>query len=915
MTQLQGLVQHVETQPAASFAEADAAISDTVVYVAQTAAFLTESGTCTVDIAGVEYTATPDSDTSSLTLSPALSVAVAEGDLISLTPAAEIKWAFVVFDGDDSGDWIQCRVPHELVSYSKFEDGPREVGGREAVLVETEPEPFIVTMVNQPALFDGSFIDPESTIPPAALTDGLAPASSPTPTLEQFAVGGLKWSVSPVANADPVKFRVYADTVDPPTVDAAHLVYDGSALSGSFASINGVALLPSDPSVAPDPVYVACIEYDADGDAAVSATSAPATPRRAGVPEISADWVYAGNVQANQVTAGELLADYVLAGKITAAGGLLEIGDDGTITIYSAATGNPLIQLSPDGSVFRGRVEADDVSVLNGLVLQGVLSHIAQDAVLTIDGSIGDPGAAPTLANILGTQQALAQPTAGYNVFGMSWDSVDGCWLRLEATAGFSSVKIRKIDTSGTVIGTVTLDTSGLVDPVYGWPMSAVYGVQRLGSHYFATFLTSSSTLCVGKWNTSGARIATASKGTVTAARRAAIGTDGTDLILAFGGTDPGTPTTIMGVNPSTLATVGALAAESSVDCGSLVWVGRDNFDLGANRIVIASTTTAYAFTLSGTTLTEVTAEHWTAPSSRGFAWNGTNFVSNNGASFLYKYGDYYPAASEKAYVAYQDTDGTDHTKVSPIAEIALENRKYVSVSLPPAPTGATDPDIYATLATSTPAVSALDLRSETITSRASVMDPATAGGAAPTDTNTFGAGTPGKIQSEIGGFEVHGDGTGAWPLQQITWTKARKTAAQTTATGTAETLGQSGELYGAFDGSGTNGDTAFWTESNGVFTILVDGVYDLSCWVEWASNSTGYRLIGIALNGSTTLVGDTRNAVTGQVTRQSISPAGGVALTAGNTVELLVLQNSGGNLNVNSGSWFTISRRGALAA
>jgi hypothetical protein len=156
MTQLQGLVQHVETVQARSFATADAAISDTVVFVADVAPFLTESGTCVVDIAGVEYEATPDAEASSLALSPALSVAVLEGDPITLLPAAEIKWAYIALDGDDSGDWIQCRVPHELVGYVKFADGPRDLDSQEAVLVETEPEPVIVTMLNQPTSIDAT---------------------------------------------------------------------------------------------------------------------------------------------------------------------------------------------------------------------------------------------------------------------------------------------------------------------------------------------------------------------------------------------------------------------------------------------------------------------------------------------------------------------------------------------------------------------------------------------------------------------------------------------------------------------------------------------------------------------------------------------------------------------------------------
>jgi hypothetical protein len=82
-----------------------------------------------------------------------------------------------------------------------------------------------------------------------------------------------------------------------------------------------------------------------------------------------------------------------------------------------------------------------------------------------------------------------------------------------------------------------------------------------------------------------------------------------------------------------------------------------------------------------------------------------------------------------------------------------------------------------------------------------------------------------------------------------------------------------------------------------GRLTVPSDGKYVIDYTLFFASNATGYRYIYVRLNGTTALNFDTRNAVTGQVT----ALAGSVVydFVAGDYVELVVLQNSGGSLNV----------------
>jgi hypothetical protein len=78
-------------------------------------------------------------------------------------------------------------------------------------------------------------------------------------------------------------------------------------------------------------------------------------------------------------------------------------------------------------------------------------------------------------------------------------------------------------------------------------------------------------------------------------------------------------------------------------------------------------------------------------------------------------------------------------------------------------------------------------------------------------------------------------------------------------------------------------------------------GIYEISAFVTWASNATGYRRAIIAVNAgtSTWVNADTRNAVNGVNTEVPLSAF--VFLSAGDYIHLNVYQNSTGSLNVTS--------------
>jgi hypothetical protein len=84
------------------------------------------------------------------------------------------------------------------------------------------------------------------------------------------------------------------------------------------------------------------------------------------------------------------------------------------------------------------------------------------------------------------------------------------------------------------------------------------------------------------------------------------------------------------------------------------------------------------------------------------------------------------------------------------------------------------------------------------------------------------------------------------------------------------------------------------------------DGFYLITGWVDFAANATGQRTIAILLNGAF-LVRHTVDAAASGDTYLTI--AFHYALTAAQYLELAVVQNSGGNLNVATGPLFTAQR------
>lgn len=89
-------------------------------------------------------------------------------------------------------------------------------------------------------------------------------------------------------------------------------------------------------------------------------------------------------------------------------------------------------------------------------------------------------------------------------------------------------------------------------------------------------------------------------------------------------------------------------------------------------------------------------------------------------------------------------------------------------------------------------------------------------------------------------------------------------------------------------------------TTNTGRLTCQTAGVYAVVAHVQFAANVTGIRMVQIQRNGTRVAL-DTRNAVANASYPTTVSLSTCVALTAGQYLEVLVLQNRGGNLNVDA--------------
>lgn len=129
------------------------------------------------------------------------------------------------------------------------------------------------------------------------------------------------------------------------------------------------------------------------------------------------------------------------------------------------------------------------------------------------------------------------------------------------------------------------------------------------------------------------------------------------------------------------------------------------------------------------------------------------------------------------------------------------------------------------------------------------------------------------------------------------TWTGVNLTIGARVKNSGAQTLTTATVTALTFDTETIDTDGIHSTSSNtSRLTPTTPGQYRIAGCVGFASNATGFRSVGIRLNGTTFLAVHSQPAVNGDVTNINVSTTYNLAV--GDYIELTAYQNSGGNLD-----------------
>jgi hypothetical protein len=317
-----------------------------------------------------------------LTLSGATAHAyTADGTFGAADPDGVEKTAWIARDDIDD-EQVPARVPHRW--YDVLPEGIRDPSTGEAVVARFDGTDYVIEdILGQTPAIDGSGIDGSTIpgIPPADTTDGLAPSTSPTPSV----VGGIaslfiSWVA--IANADPVTYEVHVSTstgfTPGPTTKAAQT-------GGTLIAIQ--ALPDATPLAYGTTYYVKLIAVDADGSAAAGAQGS-GSPRQVVSPDLTDLSVTSAKVAAAAITTGKIAADAVTAAEIAAlAVGSAEL-DALAVTSAKVAA----------NAIIAGKIGADAVTA----------TEIANLAVGTSEIAAGAVTAAKILANTITAGQIAA---------------------------------------------------------------------------------------------------------------------------------------------------------------------------------------------------------------------------------------------------------------------------------------------------------------------------------------------------------------------------------------------------------------------------------------------------------------------------------------------------------------------------
>jgi len=223
-------------------------------------------------------------------------------------------------------------------------------------------------------------------------------------------IGSTNWSSASALTADTWAVLERSVTSPPNAASSTFsVIQDTGYSSGKFYWADGFELSPQ---VGGDD-----LQYDTTYYVKVRGKSGPATSpsygpwsaeasgqlKRAANNEISANYVYAGNVLADQITAGSLNSSVVVSGQIqTATGGRRVVLDNTGVHLFASDGVTAMVDLPTAAnavSKFSGSLQATDAVVTDGLDMRGVKNRVSAGGVLALQSQLGGSNTPPTLTS------------------------------------------------------------------------------------------------------------------------------------------------------------------------------------------------------------------------------------------------------------------------------------------------------------------------------------------------------------------------------------------------------------------------------------------------------------------------------------------------------------------------------------
>ena len=483
---------------------------------------------------------------------------------------------------------------------------------------------------------------------------------------------------------------------------------------------------------------------------------------------------------------GEQLSGDAIDGKVitgptiqSARTGQRWVGDTTGIRIFNADN-EVRTQLSPDGSVFKGEVEADTLVVNGGSELRSTENKLAQGAKLTLEAGVTDPTAPPTVQPYWDATEFTPGTINGEPMkpVGLAWDGTN--YWTAHSRAGVSGASNRilgfRIDVS-----TGSADFVNITIP-NGTPWhSEVFGVTCIGSELF--WLGRSRydgyvwvTDLAGAFKRAFAYPDLGYSSSNPLKYKPGIGNNGTDVIIAQCA-DDGTLVTRTYNKTTGVRTIVRDMSPVGFNSDVLgVYVGAADWGGGTFITVAGSTRKLLTYSSAGVYDASKTFPMPDGSQDTGVVFQGGKFRTLNASGVIHEYADNNTGdASSDWWATYRwsvdaDDDGFNDyaSRIGPVKKFTWPLRAKLRFMGAPLPAGVG----YITPSIAKKATSPVrtDFRTPSFSVHAgestafiSILPTNWQSGAAPGDSNDFPDAEPSTLVSASSTFQVNGDGSGKW--------------------------------------------------------------------------------------------------------------------------------------------------------